>query len=264
MKRLNLILTLCSLWVIPVAVFAQEATTGSVRGHVIDASTTQLPIEGVRVVIVSVDGLENEAETDSNGEYEIIGLVPGRYLMSVYKKGYRGRRGKPVTVIAGGTHYVPMKIAEYATTGTVRGHVDTPTALQLPIEGVRVVIVGVDGLENEAETDSNGKFELAGLAPGRYLVSIYKEGYRDRVGKPVTVIAGGNHYIPLKMTKKETFITFLKKQFGDDDDAPPEMTENETPKSQKKKFSFLPWLLLLCLAVVVGFIIGRQTGRRSD
>ena len=88
MKRLSLILTLCSLWGMPAAVLAQEAATGSVRGHVIDALTTHLPIEEVRVVIVSLDGLENEAETDSNGEYEIVGLAPGSYLMSIYKKGY--------------------------------------------------------------------------------------------------------------------------------------------------------------------------------
>lgn len=62
MKRFSLILALCSLQSF---VLAQEATTGGVQGHIIDASTTHLPIEGVRVVIVSTDGTETEVETDT-------------------------------------------------------------------------------------------------------------------------------------------------------------------------------------------------------
>jgi hypothetical protein len=43
--------------------------------------------------------------------------------------------------------------------------------------------------------------------------------------------------VPLKMTKIE-LITLWQKKFG--------------------------WLLILCLAVALGFIIGRRTGHRSD
>ena len=132
---------------------------------------------------------------------------------------------------------MPMKMAENATTGTVRGNVIDTSEAQLPIQGVRAVIVGVSGLENEAETDSNGEYEIVGLAPGRYLLSIYRDGYGDRTDKPVTVVAGGDHYVPLKMTKIE-LITLWQKKFG--------------------------WLLILCLAVALGFIIGRRTGHRSD
>ena len=110
MKRCSLILALCGLWVIPTAVFAQVPTTGTIRGNVVDTSEAQLPIEGVLVVVVGVDGRENEAETDSNGEYKIVGLAPGRYLLSIYKAGYGDRTGKPVTVVAGGDHYVPLKM----------------------------------------------------------------------------------------------------------------------------------------------------------
>ena len=204
MKRLCLILTLCGLCGIPAAVFAQEATTGSVRGHVTDASTTQLPAQGVRVVIVSVNGLENEAETDSNGEYQIVGLAPGRYLISFSKKGYWGYENKPVTVIAGGDHYVPLKTAENATTGRVRGNVADTSEVQRPIGGVRVVIVSANGLENEAGTDSSGEYQIVGLAPGRYLMSFSKKGYWGYENKPVTVIAGGDHYVPLKMAENAT------------------------------------------------------------
>ena len=62
---------------------------------------------------------------------------------------------------------------------------------------------------------------IVGLAPGRYLLSIYKEGYEDRTGKPITVMAGGEHYMSLKTIKEEP-----------------------------------PWLLLICLGVAAVLIVG--------
>jgi biopolymer transport protein ExbB len=119
------------------------------------------------------------------------------------------------------------------STGVVRGNiVDTSTA-QNPISGVRVVIVGTDGTENEATTDSSGEYEKTGLAPGRYLISVYKDGYGAREGKPVTVVAGGDHYVPLKMTKKDTIVTFFA------------------------KFGITFWPLLLCSIAAVTFILER-------
>ncbi len=109
MKRLSLIL-FCCLWGTPGAMFSQDATMGTVRGYISETSTAQLPIEGVRVIIVSADGTEFEATSDSTGEYQKSGIPPGRYLLSIYKDGYGDRTGKPVTVIAGGEHYVPLKM----------------------------------------------------------------------------------------------------------------------------------------------------------
>ena len=234
MKRLTFFL-LCCLWLISGIVFPQNLITGTVRGHVIDTSTTHLPIEGVRVVLVDTDGSETVAETDSNGGFEMVGLAPGRYLLSCYKDGYWDVVGKQVTVIAGGNHDVSLRTAEHTKTGAVRGNVvDTSTA-QLPIEGVLVVLVASSALETEGETASNGEFKIVGLAPGRYLLSCYKDGYGDRTGNPVTVVAGGEHYIPVKMVKKEP-----------------------------------PWLLLICLGVAavlivgIAIVVGLQTDRSSD
>ena len=221
MKRLTLLL-LCCLWLVSGAVFSQQnLITGAVRGHVIDTSTTHLPIAGVRVVLVAADGSETVAKTDNNGAFEMVDLAPGRYLLSCHKDGYWDVVGKTVTVIAGGNHDVSLRTAEHAKTGAVRGNVvDTSTA-QLPIKGVRVVLRAASGLETEGETAGNGEFKIVGLAPGRYLLSCYKKGYGDRVDKPVTVIAGGEHYVPIKMSAKEP-----------------------------------PWLLLICLGVAAVLIVG--------
>ena len=95
--------------------------------------------------------------------------------------------------------------------GTMEGKITDTSSKQNPIEGVQVKIVAPDGTEYEATTDENGDYERIGLPAGRYLISIHKEGYGDRVGQPVTVVNGGKHYVPLKMTQKSNIATFLEK-----------------------------------------------------
>ena len=221
MKRSTLLL-LCCLWLISGAVFPQQSLiTGTIRGNVIDTLTTQLPMEGVRVVLVAADSSETVAETDNNGAFEIVGLAPGRYLLSCYKDEYWDVVDKPVTVIAGGTHDVSLRTAERAKTGAVRGYIFDASPAQIPIKGVRVVLLATNGLETEGETASNGEFKIVGVVPGRYLLSCYKDGYADRTDNPVTVVAGGEHYIPTVMPKKEP-----------------------------------PWLLLICLGAAAVLIVG--------
>ena len=221
MKRSTLLL-LCCLWLISGAVFSQQSLiTGTVRGHIKDTSTTHLPIQGVRVVLVADDGSKTVAETDNNGAFKMIGLAPGHYLLNCYKDRYWDLVDKPVMVVAGGNHEVLLRTAEQAKTGAVRGNVVDPLTEELPVAGARVVLVAANGLETEGETAGNGEFMIVGLAPGRYLVSCYKEGYGDRVGRPVTVLAGATHYVPIKMLVKEP-----------------------------------PWLLLICLGVAAVLIVG--------
>ena len=137
---------------------------------------------------------------------------------------------------------IPMALAQDPTTATVRGMVFDASETQVPIQGVRVVIVDVNGLENETDTDSNGEYKIVDLAPGRYLLSIYKAGYGDRVGRPVTVVAGGEYYVPIKMTKRAGLLSLLERQFNS-----------------------AVWPFLLCVggAFVLGYFIGRA-GRRTD
>ena len=219
-----------------------SALTGTIRGSILDTTPAQNFIEGVKVVVVGIDGTEHETWTDSRREYEIFGVSPGRYLISIYKDGYHERVDKPVTVVTGGEHYVPMKMTPAqtpiknvevvivdpdgteargegtptgtsASTGVIRGIVSDTTPAQNFIEGVKVVVVGIDGTEHETWTDSRGEYEISGVSPVRYLISIYKDGYRERVGKPVTVVAGGDHYVPMKMAQKDNLASFLRK-FG--------------------------------------------------
>ena len=116
--------------------------------------------------------------------------------------------------------------------GVVRGQIVDTTESQEPIEGVSVIIVAQDGTEFTTTTDANGDYEKSGVPAGRYLISIYKEGYGDRLGKPVTVVNGGDHFVPLKMTKKNTIVDFF---------------QSPVP---------LYWVLILC-AIIVILILAR-------
>ena len=119
--------------------------------------------------------------------------------------------------------------------GTVRGQIVDTTEMQMPIEGVDIRIVSTGGEEYTATTDVNGDYEKSGIPAGRYLISIYKEGYGDRIGKPVTVVNGGDHYVPLKMTKKNTILDFF---------------QSSVP---------MYWVLILCVIIVV--LIFARTNR---
>lgn len=88
-----------------------------------------------------------------------------------------------------------------ANGGTLRGTITDTTEALNPIEGVDVKIVNPEGTEFTAKTDANGEYKRT-LPAGRYLISTFKRGYLERHGKPVTVVKGGDHVVPLRMGKK--------------------------------------------------------------
>ena len=114
MTRLSVALILVAYTIISAGI-ASAQQGGAVRGQIVDTTESQLPIEGVEVVIVAQDGTEHRAITDANGDYVRTDIPAGRYLISIYKEGYGARLGKPVTVVDGGDHYVPLKMTEKNT-----------------------------------------------------------------------------------------------------------------------------------------------------
>lgn len=72
-----------------------------------------------------------------------------------------------------------VKIAD---SGTVRGKIVDTTKAKNPIEA------------------------------GRYLINIHKEGSGELLGKSVTVVNGGDHIVPLKMTRQNPIFSLPQKQ----------------------------------------------------
>ena len=93
---------------------------------------------------------------------------------------------------------------------TIKGEVIEATPEQRPIAGVTVKIVNVaDGEEYTVKTDKDGFYEKKGLPAGRYMISVSKRGYADRVGRSKVVAAGGEIFDRIKMRKQENIFTFL-------------------------------------------------------
>ena len=86
--------------------------------------------------------------------------------------------------------------------GTVRGKIVDTSSAQNPIEGVQVKILATDGTIYETMTDENGNYEQTELAPGRYLISISKEGYDEQIGIRLTIVNDEVSDVPLKMSQK--------------------------------------------------------------
>ena len=92
---------------------------------------------------------------------------------------------------------------------TVRGEI-VEALYEFPIEDVRVILQAQDGTEYTT-TAEYGNYEFRGIPVGRYLLSIHKKGYHDRIGKPVTIVKGGNHYLPLKMVEMDSLLTGFRR-----------------------------------------------------
>jgi biopolymer transport protein ExbB len=130
--------------------------------------------------------------------------------------------------------FASLSFAQDSTTGIVRGQVLDTTSQRNPVANVALVIVGTSGEQFEATTDEAGSYRMENVKPGRYLFTISKQSYGSRQGfKAVTVIAGGDHFQDLKITKKDTVVTFFQ------------------------KFGFVFWPLLLCSVLAITFIIER-------
>ena len=97
------------------------------------------------------------------------------------------------------------------TGGTLRGKIMDTTPAENPIEGVEVKIVGRSGKEWTVKTDVNGNYECTGIPTDRYLISAFKEGYQGPPRKPMTILNGGDYFVPLKMAEKGNHVEPLVK-----------------------------------------------------
>ena len=91
-----------------------------------------------------------------------------------------------------------------ANGGTLRGTITDTTPEQNPIRGVDVQIYDQNGVHDfKVKTDTNGEYKCSGIPAGRYLIHIFKRGYGNRHRKSVTIVDGGDHFVPLRMTKTD-------------------------------------------------------------
>lgn len=109
---------------VPTIAFAQDSTSGAVRGTVRDKDTGEAAI-GATVVATSPVLQGSQANiTDENGNYEIVNLPPGMYIVTVFYMDAEFARNN-VLVQLGKTARVNIKVSTDVAAGetiAVQGH----------------------------------------------------------------------------------------------------------------------------------------------
>ncbi|MHC4820660.1 MAG: carboxypeptidase regulatory-like domain-containing protein, partial [Planctomycetota bacterium] len=98
-----------------------------------------------------------------NGEFELTGLAPGKYRVTVYGN---GTSSKSVVAEAGDEDVV----VDYRSGGAIEGRVLLPDGM--PAANVWVSANGPGG-QGGGRTSDDGSFSLTGLEPGKYTVSSF-------------------------------------------------------------------------------------------
>ena len=214
-----LILLFTSIFITITSAQKKANSEATIKGEVIDTSPEQNPISKVKVKVVNAaQDKEYQTHTNKDGEYEITGLPAGRYTVSVSKDGYGDRVGKPKVVAVGGEIFDRIRMQKKgnilykdltseqkkADSGaTMKGEVIDTSPAQNPISKVNVKVVNAaQDKEYQTHTNKDGEYEITGLPAGRYTVSVSKDGYGDRVGKPKVVAVGGEIFDRIRMQKK--------------------------------------------------------------
>lgn len=163
---------------------------GSVAGRV--RGEGEAPLAGITIRAESADHRVSIA-TGEDGSYLLSRLPPGEFVLSA---GTRDQRYVPA-------YYPAASIREDARpvsverrrnlagidfvlqpAGAIRGRIRALKGME-PLQGVRVVAEkeGASPLSRVATSDSQGRYRLAGLSPGSYLLSAGPPEGEDRTGR---------------------------------------------------------------------------------
>ena len=162
-------------------VSAQQSaqTTGGVKGRV---KVAEGSAAGVAVRILLEDQEVARATTDGKGSFEVRGLAPGTYSLTLRKPGLQVGRMNEVEVRAGKTKslkdlYLPVDEGSIAF---LRGSVFYPDGRSVPGARVEVARVAADGTVKRLDdrvTSEYGTFVFRLPAePARYRVTIKAKG----------------------------------------------------------------------------------------
>lgn len=208
----GLVIATCAILLAPT--LAVAASTGAISGTV-SASSTGLPIEGIKVCVREVDNhgfIVGCTSTNADGAYELSSVAAGayhvefaartgvNYVTQFYNDRATLGEADPVTVTAGST--TPDIDAEMAEGGQITGRVSA-AATQAPIEGITACALEADGGAECARSNASGEYTIVALPSGSYPVMFYagsganyaRRFYDDRAGRgeadTVAVVEGG-------------------------------------------------------------------------
>ncbi len=179
--------------VFPLAASAQTSSTPSVpkkeecsiSGVVVKLADSE-PLRRARVFLQSADDHTRHisAVTDAAGHFQLKGIEPGRYHLSVNRAGFvaqeygqkRPRDPGALLNLRGGQEVKDL-LFRLIPSAVIAGKIldeDGEPLSEIVVSALRqVYLEGKSGLsiETTAQTDDRGEYRLFGLSPGRYFVS---------------------------------------------------------------------------------------------
>src|SRR5713101_2343764 len=179
--------------VFPLAASAQTSSTPSVpkkeecsiSGVVVKLADSE-PLRRARVFLQSADDHTRHisAVTDAAGHFQLKGIEPGRYHLSVNRAGFvaqeygqkRPRDPGALLNLRGGQEVKDL-LFRLMPSAVIAGKIleeDGEPLSEIVVSSARqVYLEGKSGLsiETTAQTDDRGEYRLFGLSPGRYFVS---------------------------------------------------------------------------------------------
>lgn len=173
-----------------------QATSASVSGTVTDQHAAVVP--GAFVLIKNTDtGLERKVQTDSSGNYNVVGLPPGNYQLRVERRGFNSelRNGLKITVAEEAVLNVQLNVsgvqeavqvteagaAQVETnSSTISNLVDEKKIRDLPLNGrdMAQLVLLQPGVVNSrasvqsANTGRGTRFSVAGARPSGNLFQL--------------------------------------------------------------------------------------------
>lgn len=170
--------------------FALNTVQGTIAGTVTD-SETGLPIEGASIQIS--DGLVGIVSilTDADGNYNVSGFSPGRYIVTVSVEGYQTQSAGAI-VLSNNTTIVDFSLAP--DPGNIEGTVIDSMTLN-PIPSTVIHVRNGPVLIATALTDADGNYSTPNLDPTNYAVIANASGYQaafQRVSVPPSQTANAN------------------------------------------------------------------------
>ncbi len=159
-------------------------------------------IEGATVIAMNFGGATSsrgEAVTDDQGNFQIMGLALGQYLLIVKAPGYR--RAGQNRVQAGDLNVMVEMVKQNTLTGHVfeagtRKPVSTYTVQVLraqtaiPAQGNQLTNYEPTDVKQKVEGSRDGAFELIGVDPGTFALKISASGYASKITDNFSVVDG--------------------------------------------------------------------------
>jgi subtilisin family serine protease len=166
---------------------SQTLTPGSITGSVTDAK------DGAAISGAQVSAGTRTATTDASGKYTVANVPPGTYVAVASKEGSQNS-SLTVNVFSGGTTIANFSLSQILTPGSITGSVTDAK------DGAAISGAQVSAGTRTATTDASGKYTVANVPPGTYVVVASKEGYQNS-SLTVNVVSGSTAVANLSLSQ---------------------------------------------------------------